>query len=105
MHLLTGKLPLQDQTTYFILVNTLDIFLTYLHLRTGNVEANPIARFFINQWDIVGMVAFKLTIVATVCVIAQVVALKSLQRAGRLLNFGTAFIACVVLYSVWLLAR
>ena len=45
-HLLTGNLPLRDQTTYFILVNALDIFLTYLHLRSGNYEANPIAAFF-----------------------------------------------------------
>lgn len=104
-HLLTGKLPLQNQTTWFILVNALDIYLTYLHLVNGNYEANPIAAFFIRQWDILGMVAYKMTIVATVCVIAQIVALKSLQKATRLLSFGTAFIACVVVYSVWLLIR
>ncbi len=104
-HLLTGKLPLQDQTTYFILVNTLDIFLTYLHLRSGNVEANPIANFFISRWNIIGMIAFKLVIVASVCVIAQIVAIKSLRKASLLLNFGTAFITCVVLYSIWLLAK
>ena len=104
-HLLTGKLPLQDQTTFFILVNSLDIFLTYLHLRSGNVEANPIANFFFKNWNIPGMIAFKLSVVASVCVIAQVVALSSLRKASTLLNFGTAFISCVVVYSIWLLAR
>ena len=104
-HLLTGKLPLQDQTTFFILVNALDIFLTYLHLRTGSYEANPIAAFFFRKWSMLGMVAFKMSIVAAVCVIAQIVALNSLQKASRLLNFGTAFVLCVVLYSIWLLAR
>lgn len=103
--LLTGKLPLQNQTTYFILVNALDIFITYLHLRSGNYEANPIAAFFIRNWNILGMVAYKMTIVATVCVIAQIVALNSLQKATWLLNFGTVFIGCVVLYSIWLLTR
>lgn len=104
-YLLTGKLPLQDQTTYFILVNALDIFLTYLHLRSGNIESNPLANFFFKNWNIIGMVAFKMTIVASVCVIAQIVALKSLQKGSRLLNFGTAFIGCVVLYSIWLLVK
>ena len=103
--LLTGKLPLQNQTTWFILVNALDIYLTYVHLINGNFEANPIAAFFIRQWDLFGMVAYKMTIVATVCVIAQIVALKSLQKATWLLSFGTAFIACVVIYSYWLLPQ
>ena len=104
-HLLTGNLPLRDQTTYFILVNALDIFLTYLHLRSGNYEANPIAAFFIDKWNVLGMVGYKMSIVAVVCVIAQIVALKSLQKASRLLIFGTVFISCVVLYSIWLLAK
>lgn len=104
-YLLTGKLPLRDQTTYFILVNALDIFLTYLHLRSGNIESNPLADYFFKNWNIVGMVAFKMTIVASVCVIAQIVALKSLQKGSRLLNFGTLFIGCVVLYSIWLLVK
>jgi hypothetical protein len=103
-HLLTGKLPLQDQTTYFILVNALDIFITYLHLRSGNVEANPIANFFFKNWNIVGMIAFKLSIVATVCVIAQIVAMSSIKKASRLLNFGTFVFVCIVVYSIWLLA-
>lgn len=103
-HLLTGKLPLQDQTTYFILVNALDIFLTYLILRNGGYEANPVAAWFINNWGIVGMITFKLSIVAAVCVISQIVALRSLKKAAMLLNLGTAIITCVVLYSIWLLA-
>ena len=86
-------------------MNALDIYLTYVHLINGNFEANPIAAFFIRQWDLFGMVAYKMTIVATVCVIAQIVALKSLQKATWLLSFGTAFIACVVIYSYWLLPR
>ena len=102
--LLTEKLPLQDQTTYFILVNALDIFLTYLILQTGGYEANPVAAWFIRGWGKYGMIWFKLTIVTFVCVIAQVVALRSIRKASILLNVGTAIIACVVLYSIWLLA-
>lgn len=101
----TRKLPLQDETTYFILVNALDIFLTYLILKKDGVEANPIANLFYKIGDIQGMVAFKMVIVAVVCVIAQIVALRSIRSAQRLLWFGTAAIGFVVLYSIFLLAR
>lgn len=104
-HVLTGKLPLQDHTTYFILINVLDIFLTYLILTRQGVEANPIANFFYRIGNIQGMIAFKMIIVAAVCILAQVIATRSIQTAGRLLTFGTIAVGCVVLYSVWLLAR
>jgi hypothetical protein len=104
-HLLTGKLPLQDHTTYFILVNALDIFLTYLILTRQGVEANPIANFFFRNWNIQGMIAFKMVIVGFVCILSQVIALRSIRSASRLLIFGTVAVGCVVLYSVWLLAR
>lgn len=104
-HVMTGKLPLQDHTTYFILFNVLDIFLTYLILTRQGVEANPIANFFFRIGNIQGMIAFKMAIVAAVCILAQVIATRSIQTAGRLLTFGTIAVGCVVLYSVWLLAR
>jgi len=101
---ITRKLPLQDETTYFILVNALDIFLTFLILRNGGIEANPIANYFYELGNIPGMVAFKMVVVAFVCVISQVVALRSIRSAKRLLWFGTIAIGFVVLYSVLLLA-
>ena len=100
----TRKLPLQDETAYFILVNALDIFLTYLILKREGIEANPIANWFYRLWNIQGMVAFKMAIVALVCVIAQLVAIKSIRSGQRLLWFGTAAIGLVVVYSIFLLA-
>ena len=97
--LLTGHLPLQNETTYFILFNTLDIFLTYMLLRYGAIEANPFANFVLVRWGFWGMIGFKLVIVAGVCVIAQVIALKSLWKAKALLWFGTALVGAVVVYS------
>lgn len=101
----TRKLPLQDETAYFILVNALDIFLTYLILRNEGTEANPIANFFYRIGNIQGMVAFKMVIVAFVCVVAQVVALRSIRTAKRLLWLGIIAIGFVVFYSIILLAR
>ncbi|GAB5402566.1 MAG: hypothetical protein Aurels2KO_07970 [Aureliella sp.] len=100
---LTGTLPLQNETTYFILVNVLDIFMTYLLLNLGAVEANPIANYFIGRWGFAGMIVFKLVIVAAVCVISQVVATRNMRYARGLLWIGIAVVGCVVVYSLRLL--
>ena len=97
-----GELPLQNETTTFILINCLDIFMTYLLLRRGAIEANPIANAFYQIWHFNGMIFFKLVIVAAVCVIAQIVAWKKLRTARYLLIFGSILVGAVVVYSVWL---
>ena len=97
-----GELPLQNETTTFILINCLDIFMTYLLLRRGAIEANPIANTFYQIWNFNGMIFFKLVIVAAVCVIAQIVAWKKLRTARYLLIFGSILVGAVVVYSIWL---
>ncbi|MFK7766800.1 MAG: DUF5658 family protein [Mariniblastus sp.] len=98
-----GKLPLQSETTYFILVNVLDIIMTQRLLQFGNArEANPIAAYVIEQWGFVGAIVLKLGIVAFVCVIAQIVAMKKLRTAQALLVGGTVIVGGVVVYSIWL---
>ncbi len=100
---LKEQLPLQNETTYFILVNVLDIFLTYLLLVVGAVESNPIANFFLERWGFSGMIAYKMVMVAFVCVLAQIVARRNLPRARMLLWLGCLIVGAVVLYSVRLL--
>ncbi len=98
----TGKLPLENETTTFILINCLDIFMTYTLLRRGAIEANPIANYFYQNWNFNGMIFFKLVTVAAVCVIAQVVAWKKPRTARFLLIFGSLIVGAVVIYSLWL---
>lgn len=100
-----GQLPLQDETSHFILVNTLDIFVTYLVVSTGGIEANPIARWVMARWGFDGMLGFKMAIVAFVTVVAQVIARRNLVTAGRLLNAGTLVVALVVVYGLTLLGK
>jgi hypothetical protein len=103
---LRDRLPLETETAVFILVNVLDIFLTYLLLAQGShFEANPIARYFLDRWGPKGVIGFKLALVALVCVIAQVVARTHLRTARRLLYGVTALVAAVVVYSLGLLLR
>ncbi len=102
---LLGELQFQSETSMFILVNVLDIFLTHQLLSRGGLEVNPIANFFFKNWDIRGMIAFKLAIVLAVCLIAQIVALYKPKTARLLLNTGSILVGAVVLYSANLLIK
>lgn len=110
---LTRKLPLEHETTLFVLVNVLDFFMTYLMLthqfedgRRYFIESNPVAAFFLYRWGpLKGMLAFKLTIVTVVCIVAQLIATRRLKMARWLLNLGTAVAAVVVLYSLAVFVR
>lgn len=99
----TRQLPLQSETTVFILVNVFDIFMTYMLLRLGAVEANPLANYFLHRFGFNGMIFFKLMITGGVCVISQIVAIQSIEKAKRLLGLGTLIVSLVVAYSVFLM--
>lgn len=101
---LTESLPLQNETTYFILVNVLDIFMTYLVMSFGAVESNPIANFFYDRYGFAGMIAFKLILVAIVCTTSQIVARKNMRYAKFILWTGIIVVGLVVLYSMKLLS-
>ena len=99
------QLPLQSETSYFILVNVLDIVFTNILLRMHAMEANPIANYILIYWGFPGMIAFKLFLVAFVCLITQVIAFHHLRRARQTLYFGTVLVSAVVAYSAFLLWR
>ncbi len=103
--LFVGHLPLEKETMLFIVVNCLDIFLTHKLINAGAVEANPIAKWVLDLWNFNGMIAFKLSIVASVCVIAQVIALKRIRTARALLIAGIVLVGMVVFYSMWLYVK
>lgn len=103
--LLIRSLPLERETSFFILASALDALLTYVLLQGEHfVEANPVARFFLYHWGIQGMVYFKFAMVAFVCVIAQVIAARRHETARRLLYAATLIVASVVVYSMYLFA-
>ena len=110
-HWIRRSLPLETETTRFILVSVLDIVMTYMVIRYSHEgrteikigEGNPLPAMFISRWGFPGMVAFKMVIVTFVAVLAQVIARFSIRKARFMLNFGTVIVSCVVLYSLWLL--
>ena len=98
------KLPLEKETSWFIFVNVLDFFLTYLIIqRKYYTEGNPIASFFLDTWGIKGLLYFKCAMVAFVVVLAQIIAAKKIEAARWLLNAGTLIVTCVLFYSLSLL--
>ena len=103
---LGGHLPLESETCAFLLAAVLDILLTWVLLaRGGHYESNPVADYFIAGWGPKGMVWFKMTLAAVVCVLAQVVA-RAKPRTGRfILLLGTGVTGAVVCYSAVLVAR
>lgn len=111
---LFGKdLPLERETALFILVSALDVLMTYVLLRhsaegrTAHIftESNAVARYFLNHWGVKGLIWFKFTMVAVVAVLAQLIAMRRLELARRLLIFATLLVCAVVIYSLLLLVR
>ena len=100
------KLPLETETTVFILVNVLDFAMTWwmlMHRELGMgdfYESNPVARYFLDHWGVKGLLMFKMAVVAFVCLIAQIVATKKEASARSLLVVGTIVVSAVVIYSL-----
>lgn len=95
------------ETRAFILVNVLDIVMTWILLNRGDhfYESNPLAKYIQDHWGNNGMVYFKLSIVAFVCIIVQIVNQRRPDRARMILTLGTLIVGCVVIYSLVLLIR
>lgn len=106
-------LKYETELSWFILVGALDVFMTYLILRssaegrTRNVliEGNPVARWILHQWGIQGMVYFKFGMIAFVCLIAEYVGQHRSELGRNLLKLGTLIVGAVVVYSLFLLKR
>ncbi|MCH2181395.1 MAG: DUF5658 family protein [Mariniblastus sp.] len=102
----TRELPLQTETCVFILINSFDVFMTWILLGMENFrESNGIANWILIHFQFRGMVYFKFSVVLVVVLIAQVIATRRLQTAQRLLNAGSLIVLGVVIYSVYLFVR
>ena len=94
------------ETTLFVLVSVFDIVMTHRLIRTGRFhESNPVAKFFYDHWDMNGMVYFKMTMVAVVVVLTQLIARRRPQRAQMVLRLAICVVSVVVIYSLLLLLR
>lgn len=102
------RLPLllEVETGLFVIASALDAIMTYYLLNHEYItftESNPIARFFIDGWGLKGLVLFKFSLVVFVAMICQIIARIKLPVARRVMQFSTAVVTGVVIYSVLLL--
>ncbi|WP_240928108.1 DUF5658 family protein [Thalassoroseus pseudoceratinae] len=105
-NILRGHLPFEHETTLYVFVSALDVFMTYILMRTGTFqEGNPVARYFFDRWGMKGMIYFKFGMVAFVLVLAQIIATKRPKVAEYLIKFATLVVGGVVVYSFYLFLR
>ena len=92
-------------TWAYVVLSGLDIFLTYqLLVSQQHVEANPLARYFIDGWGLKGMVWFKLGMTAFVLALIHSLQQKKEAYARAVVRLGAAVVGCVDVYSLWLLS-
>ncbi|MGE3819655.1 MAG: DUF5658 family protein [Isosphaeraceae bacterium] len=77
--------PISDLAVALIVISVADLLTTYFLLWQGGryYEANPLARWVFERWNVAGMTAFKFILVAAVVTIGEFVA-RSRPRLGRL---------------------
>jgi hypothetical protein len=82
----------------------MDIMLTWVILRKGGAEVNPIANLVIQGWGLPGAIVFKFTLTIFVILIAEVVGRQGRPRTARTLaTLAVAISAMPVAYSLLLL--
>jgi len=105
LHFFSRPLPLQDATVWFVLANCLDVFMTYILIRFGAIESNPVANYFLQAYGFAAMIYFKMAVVAFICIVIQMLAWRNLPVATRLIWVATLIVSIVVVYSAGLFAN
>ena len=58
-----------------IILSAIDLLVTHRLLRQNSLayESNPIAQWFFARWNIIGMIAFKFSLIAFVFIVGEVI--------------------------------
>jgi hypothetical protein len=97
---LNGQLMFPIETICFALINLGDILATHRLLQVGGYESNPIANYFLHHYNVKGLVAFKVVVVAIVITATQLVAHRKPRLARSVLIAGIVVVGLVVIYSL-----
>ena len=90
---------------WLVFVSTLDVLLTYVVLRFGGAEANPVALAILQRFGLPGMVAFKMAIVCLAVAIAEVIGRRDAALGRRFVCYAIAISATPVGLAFALLWR
>lgn len=97
------EMRFQEHYIWLIFVGSLDIMLTWVILRNGGEEVNPVARLVIDTWGLNGAIAFKFALMLFVIVSCEVIARVRPVTAALLIWFGVLISAFPPIWSVVLL--
>mgnify|MGYP006290856393 CR=1 FL=1 len=99
-------LELEHETSLYLLVSMLDLFMTVIVLNRGGFrERNPLALRVLREWGVHGMLVFKIALVTVICLVAQVIARYRPRTAQVVLNAATFATALVVIYTFALILK
>ena len=98
------EMKFQEHYVWLIFVGSLDIMLTWVILRNGGEEVNPVAKLVIDDWGLNGAIAFKFALTLFVIVACEAIARVRPTTAWILIWFGVLISSFPPIWSVFLLA-
>lgn len=97
------EMRFQEHYVWLIFVGSLDIMLTWVILRGGGEEVNPVAKLVIDTWGLNGAIAFKFALTLFVIVSCEIIARVRPTTARMLIWFAVLVSAFPPVWSVGLL--
>ena len=88
---------------WLIFLSSLDIMLTWVILRNGGEEVNPVAKLVIDAWGLNGAIAFKFALTLFVIVACEAIARVRPVTARLLIWFGVLISSFPPVWSIFLL--
>jgi hypothetical protein len=88
---------------WLLFVSSLDIMLTWVILREGGEEVNPVAKLVIDAWGLNGAILFKFGLILFVIISCEVVSRVRPRVAHILIWFGVLVSSFPPVWSVTLL--
>lgn len=98
------EMRFQEHYVWLIFVGSLDIMLTWVILRNGGEEVNPVAKLVIDAWGLNGAIAFKFALTLFVIIACEAIARVRPLTALILIWFGVLISSFPPVWSVFLLA-
>jgi Domain of unknown function (DUF5658) len=100
LSLISEKSKIQSLAICLVAISLIDLLVTYVLLNSSSevYEANPVAQWFFQRWNIFGMTIFKFTLVAVVLVISEIIERRR-PGLGRLVLIFACVAAGAVVYQ------
>jgi Domain of unknown function (DUF5658) len=101
---LTGESLMPGESLLLVVLSAADLFMTYVLLWRGQFyEANPIALWFFNRWNVAGLTSFKFGMVALIVTLSETIERHRPGVGRAILLFGSVAAVLVTVHGFRLL--